>query len=113
MKIFVLFYFMNRLLRAYCLNQLIKTAVDNNPQLKTQKLEWQRLIHQYKQTTSLSDPTLVYSESLSPIETRLGPQDRVLSAVGRMLLSTERSSARPADVQTTGHFVARLVAGLS
>jgi len=47
--------------------------------LKIQKLEWQRLIHQYKQTTSLNDPTLVYSESLSPIETRLGPQDRVLS----------------------------------
>jgi len=61
------------------LNQLIKAAVDNNPQLKIQKLEWQRLIHQYKQTTSLNDPTLVYSESLSPIETRLGPQDRVLS----------------------------------
>jgi len=61
------------------LNQLVKIAVDNNPQLKVQKLEWQRLIHQYKQVTSLNDPTLVYSESLSPIETRLGPQDRVLS----------------------------------
>ena len=60
------------------LNQLIKIAVDNNPQLKVQKLEWQRLIHQYKQATSLSDPSLVYSESISPIETRLGPQDRVL-----------------------------------
>lgn len=61
------------------LNQLIKIAVDNNPQLKIQKLEWQRLIHQYKQATSLSDPTLMYSESLSPIETRLGPQDRMLA----------------------------------
>lgn len=61
------------------LNQLVKIAVDNNPQLKVQKLEWQRLIHQYKQVTSLNDPTLIYSESLSPIETRLGPQDRVLS----------------------------------
>ena len=60
------------------LNELIKIAVDNNPQLKIQKIEWQRLIHQYKQLTSLSDPNLVYSESLSPIETRLGPQDRVL-----------------------------------
>ncbi|MGK0270240.1 MAG: cobalt-zinc-cadmium efflux system outer membrane protein [Cocleimonas sp.] len=61
------------------LNQLIKIAVDNNPQLKVQKLEWQSLIHQYKQATSLSDPILIYSESLSPIETRLGPQDRVLA----------------------------------
>ncbi len=60
------------------LNELIKIAIDNNPQLKIQKIEWQRLIHRYKQSTSLSDPNLVYSESLSPIETRLGPQDRVL-----------------------------------
>lgn len=61
------------------LNQLIKIAVDNNPGLKSRKLAWQSLIHKYKQVTSLNDPQLVYSESINPIETRLGPQDRVLA----------------------------------
>ncbi len=60
------------------LNQLIKTAVDNNPTLKSRKLAWQSLIHKYKQQTALDDPQLIYSEAVSPIETRLGPQDRVL-----------------------------------
>ena len=36
------------------------------------------MIHKYKQQTSLDDPQLIYSEAISPIETRLGPQDRVL-----------------------------------
>ena len=60
------------------LNQLIKIAVDNSPELKSRKLDWQSLIHKYKQQTALDDPQLVYSEAISPIETRLGPQDRVL-----------------------------------
>lgn len=61
------------------LSQLIKIAVDNNPQLKSKRLTWQSLIHQYKQATSLNDPTLVYTEAINPVETRLGPQDRVLA----------------------------------
>jgi len=61
------------------LNQLIKIAVDNNPQLKSKRLAWQSLIHQYKQATSLDDPKLVYTEAINPVETRLGPQDRVLA----------------------------------
>jgi outer membrane protein TolC len=61
------------------LNQLIKIAVDNSPELKSRKLAWQSLIHKYKQATSLDDPQLAYSESIDPIETRLGPTDRVLA----------------------------------
>lgn len=61
------------------LKQLVKLAVDNNPQLKSKRLAWQSLIHQYKQVTSLSDPTLSYSEAINPVETRLGPQDRALT----------------------------------
>ena len=60
------------------LNQLIKIGVDNSPELQSRKLDWQSLIHKYKQQTSLDDPQLIYSEAISPIETRLGPQDRVL-----------------------------------
>jgi len=61
------------------LNQLIKIAVDNNPELKSKKLTWQNLIHQYPQATAYADPSLTYTEAINPIETRLGPQDRVLA----------------------------------
>ena len=61
------------------LNQLIKIAVDNNPELKSRKLTWQKLIHQYPQATAYDDPRLTYTEAINPIETRLGPQDRVLA----------------------------------
>lgn len=61
------------------LNQLIKIAIANNPGLKSKKLAWQSLIQQYPQATALSDPKLVYSESVNPIETRLGPQDRFVA----------------------------------
>lgn len=61
------------------LNQLIKIAVDNNPDLKSRKLAWQSLIHQYPQATAYDDPRLTYTEAINPIETRLGPQDRVLA----------------------------------
>ena len=61
------------------LHQLIKIAIDNNPGLKSKKLAWQSKIRQYPQAIALNDPRLVYSESINPIETRLGPQDRSLS----------------------------------
>jgi len=64
--------------QAIPLKQLIKIAVDNNSQLKSKRLTWQGLIHKYKQAISLNDPTLIYSEAINPIETRIGPQDRVL-----------------------------------
>ena len=60
------------------LNQLIKIAVDSNPDLKSRKLAWQSLIHQYPQATAFDDPKLSYTEAINPVETRLGPQDRVL-----------------------------------
>jgi len=61
------------------LNQLIKIAMQANPDLKSKKLAWQSLIQQYPQAVALSDPRIAYTESVNPIETRLGPQDRVLS----------------------------------
>ncbi len=61
------------------LDQLIKLAIDNNAELKSKKLAWQSMIEQYPQATALSDPKLVYTEAIDPIETRLGPQDRVVS----------------------------------
>ncbi len=61
------------------LNQLIKIAVDNNPELKSRKLAWQSLIHQYPQATAYADPRLTFTEAINPIETRLGSQDRVVA----------------------------------
>ncbi|HIO93184.1 MAG TPA: TolC family protein [Leucothrix mucor] len=60
-------------------NQLVKIAINNNSTLKAKQLAWKSLIQQYPQATALNDPRLVYSESLRPIETRLGPQERALS----------------------------------
>jgi len=61
------------------LNQLVKIAIDNNSELKSKKLAWQSLIQNYPQVTALNDPKLVYGESINPIETRLGPQDRFVA----------------------------------
>ena len=61
------------------LNQLIKEGIANNAGLKSKQLAWQSLIQQYPQATALNDPRLTYTEALRPIETRLGPQQRVLA----------------------------------
>lgn len=61
------------------LNQLVKIAINNNPELTSKKLAWQSLIQNYPQAIALNDPKLVYGESINPIQTRLGPQDRFVS----------------------------------
>jgi len=61
------------------LNRLVKIAIQSNPDLKAKKLAWQSKIQQFPQAVALNDPKLVYSESINPVETRLGPQDRSLS----------------------------------
>ncbi|MEE9310175.1 MAG: TolC family protein [Cocleimonas sp.] len=73
------------------LNQLIKIAVDNNSGLKSRKLKWQSLIHQYPQATAYADPSLTYTEAVSPIETRLGPQDRVLTLKQKLPFKGKRA----------------------
>lgn len=61
------------------LNQLIQIALKNNSELNAKKLAWESMIEQYPQATALNDPKLIYTEAIDPIETRLGPQDRVLA----------------------------------
>lgn len=73
------------------LNQLIKIAVDNSPNLKSRKLAWQSLIHQYPQATAFDDPKLTYTEAINPIETRLGPQDRVLALSQKLPFKGKRA----------------------
>jgi outer membrane protein TolC len=73
------------------LNQLIKIAVDSSPILKSKKLVWQSLIHQYPQATAFDDPKLMYTEAINPIETRLGPQDRVLALSQKLPFKGKRA----------------------
>lgn len=61
------------------LNQLIKSAMQNNASLKSKKLAWQSLIQKYPQAIALNDPRISYSKAIRPIETRLGSQNHVLS----------------------------------
>ncbi len=68
-----------KILSQVSLQQLIKIAVNNNAQLASKKLAWESMIEQFPQATALSDPKLVFTEAIDPIETRLGPQDRVLA----------------------------------
>jgi len=73
------------------LNWLIKSAVDNNPELKSRKLAWQSLIYQYPQATAFDDPKLSYIEAINPIETRLGSQDRVLALSQKLPFTGKRA----------------------
>ncbi len=73
------------------LNQLIKIAVDNNPELKSRKLTWQSLIHQYPQATAYADPMLTLTEAINPVETRLGSQDRVVALSQKLPFRGKRS----------------------
>jgi outer membrane protein TolC len=66
------------------LNQLIKSATKNNADLTSKKLAWQSLIQQYPQAIALSDPRIRYSRAIRPIETRLGPQNQILSINQRL-----------------------------
>lgn len=61
------------------LPQLISIALEQNPDLKAKKLAWQSTLQQYPQSVALKDPSLVYSEAITPVETRLGPQERSLA----------------------------------
>lgn len=66
------------------LNQLIHIATQNNAGLKSKKLAWQSLIQQYPQAVTLNDPRISYSKAIRPIETRLGPQNQILSISQRL-----------------------------
>jgi outer membrane protein TolC len=61
------------------LNQLVKSAMQNNASLKSKKLAWQSLVQKYPQAIALNDPRISYSKAIRPIETRLGSQNHVLS----------------------------------
>jgi outer membrane protein TolC len=61
------------------LKGLIAEATENNPRIKAARLRWQASQEKYAQVTSLSDPRLSYTLPIQEVETRLGPQEHILS----------------------------------
>lgn len=61
------------------LKGLVLAAVDNNPRVIAARLRWDSVKEKYPQATSYEDPMLMYTEPIREIETRLGPQERVVA----------------------------------
>ncbi len=60
------------------LGGLIAEAAENNPELVSARLAWESVKLKYPQVTSYEDPMLTYTEPIREIETRLGPQERMV-----------------------------------
>ena len=65
----------NRFSPSLSLPDLLEFAYENNPSINASKESWQIFIENYKIGKSYPDPQLQTTYFLSPIETRLGPQD--------------------------------------
>jgi outer membrane protein TolC len=61
------------------LSEYRQTATDNNPQLQAAYTKYETALEKLPQLSGLPDPTLTFAYALSPIETRLGPQQAKLS----------------------------------
>ena len=62
------------------LDTLLNRAVDNNPELKSLKAEFEALESKSKQVSQLSDPKIGVGVPVLRPETRLGPQMMMVSA---------------------------------
>lgn len=61
------------------LSDLIKEALENNPQVQAAYGEWQASLEQISQAKGFPDPTLSFAHFGQSIETRLGPQRNKIS----------------------------------
>lgn len=60
--------------KAQSLEEYLKIAAENNPQLKAKYAEFEGAMQKVAQANSLPDPTLSFGYFISPVETRVGPQ---------------------------------------
>ena len=58
---------------------LLAEAYKASPEVAAARLSWQGVLEKYPQARSLPDPTLQIRHFLSPVETRLGPQEQVIT----------------------------------
>jgi len=65
--------------RPSALKELVEYAVKNNPRVAAARLRWESVKEKYPQATSYDDPMLMYTQPIREIETRLGPQKRIIA----------------------------------
>ena len=61
------------------LSDYLKTATDSNPGLQSVYKKYEMSLQRVPQVSSLANPTVSFAYGLSPIETRLGPQQAKIS----------------------------------
>lgn len=66
-------------LKAQSINDYYKIAAENNPELKSKHKEFEAALQKLPQVSSLADPNFAVGYFVSPVETRLGPQNMKLS----------------------------------
>lgn len=64
---------------AQTLDDYYKAAAENNPGLQAMYLEYEAALQKVPQVNSLSDPVLSFGYFISPVETRVGPQQAKFS----------------------------------
>lgn len=62
------------------LNRYLETAAENNPGLKASFNEYLAALEVVPQVSSLPDPQIAFAYFISPVETRMGPQEFKISA---------------------------------
>ena len=62
------------------LNQYLHTAAENNPELKARFNEYMAALEVVPQVKALPDPVVAFGYFISPVETRVGPQQFKISA---------------------------------
>lgn len=65
-------------INAQTLEESLKIACENNPLLKAKYAEFEAALQKVAQVNSLPDPTFSFGYFISPVETRLGPQQAKL-----------------------------------
>ncbi|MFQ5560512.1 MAG: TolC family protein [Nitrospinota bacterium] len=55
----------------------MEAAFKNSPKIRAANLKWAKLLQRYPQAVAWDDPILSYTFPVSPIETRLGPQEHI------------------------------------
>ena len=61
------------------LKDIARTALVENPELKQAEAEWHALLHRVRKVSALPDPNLAVTAFLENVETRVGPQEAVLT----------------------------------
>lgn len=75
----VLFLFFAAALQAQTLNDYLQLAGENNPTLQARYKAYESAMQRVTQAAALPDPRLSFAYFVSPVETRVGPQNAKLS----------------------------------